>query len=72
MVQLLSIEYSIDHIKFKSNAYYKYYEEVSTDTFINDLVEKIGLLKDKLIEKEKHLMKRMMLKYLSLNRIGAI
>jgi hypothetical protein len=48
----LSLEYSIDHFKHKSNAYYKSYEEVSTDTLINDLVEKIRLLEDKLIRKD--------------------
>ena len=52
MVQLLSIEYSIDHFKYKSNAYYKSYEEVSTDTLINNLVEKIILLEDKVIVKD--------------------
>ena len=34
------------------NAYQKSYEEVSTDTLINDLVEKIRLLEDKLIRKD--------------------
>jgi hypothetical protein len=32
--------------------YLKSYEEVSTDTLINDLVEKIRLLEDKLIGKD--------------------
>ena len=49
IVQLLSIEYSIDHFKYKSNIHQKSYEEVSTDTSRNYLVQNIRLLEDNLI-----------------------
>jgi hypothetical protein len=40
IVKLLSNQYSTDHFKYKSNAYYKSVEDVSTDTSIIDLERK--------------------------------